>query len=596
MKTHLLAEHGKTAWRIVMAHPAHETVKLACDELFHFVMQMSGAALPVQTELVADGEYEILVGNSGRLAHHGIHVDWDELGEEGFVMQSAEHYLLLAGATPRGTLYAVYAFLEEELGCRWFASDCARIPKKAVLAFSQVSRVEKPAFESREAYWRDAFDGAFAVRNRMNSNKADISIRQGGRMKFYNFHHSFNDLLSPGEYFDQHPEYFSLVNGVRLRDRTQLCLTNPEVLQIAIARVRQWIRENPDCRVFSVAQNDWGNYCTCPACAALDAREGSPAGTMIAFVNQVAEAIHEEYPHIYLHTFAYQYTRKAPRTIRPHPNVIVRLCSIECCFSHPLDGTHAAPLAPQEKQPQGVQCGGPDSNAFLRDLREWSAICNHLYIWDYTTQFHNYLQPMPNFDALCRNLRLFRDMGVKGVLEQGNFSHGGGGHLAELEAYLQAKLLWNPDCDMQAHMMDFLNGYYGEAAAPLVFAYIEGWQQAVRPWHMRICDSAHAPYITEELLEKSVNLLGEALRLTSDARQRARLSRLCASMDFLLISRLPLGTPGRNAMIDRFGWALREAGIDEIHERWTLEDALAQMKAADDERMQKRSLANDYKM
>ena len=115
MKTHLLAEHGKTAWRIVMAHPAHETVKLACDELFHFVMQMSGAALPVQTELVADGEYEILVGNSGRLAHHGIHVDWDELGEEGFVMQSAEHYLLLAGATPRGTLYAVYAFLEEEL-------------------------------------------------------------------------------------------------------------------------------------------------------------------------------------------------------------------------------------------------------------------------------------------------------------------------------------------------------------------------------------------------------------------------------------------------------------------------------------------------
>ena len=88
-------------------------------------------------------------------------------------------------------------------------------------------------------------------------------------------------------------EGYALVNGVRLRDRTQLCLTNPEVLQIAIARVRQWIRENPDCRVFSVAQNDWGNYCTCPACAALDAREGSPAGTMIAFVNQVAEAIHD---------------------------------------------------------------------------------------------------------------------------------------------------------------------------------------------------------------------------------------------------------------------------------------------------------------
>ena len=148
MKTHLLAEHGKTAWRIVMAHPAHETVKLACDELFHFVMQMSGAALPVQTELVADGEYEILVGNSGRLAHHGIHVDWDELGEECFVMQSAEHYLLLAGATPRGTLYAVYAFLEEELGCRWFASDCARIPKKPCWHFRRFPAWKNPLLKA----------------------------------------------------------------------------------------------------------------------------------------------------------------------------------------------------------------------------------------------------------------------------------------------------------------------------------------------------------------------------------------------------------------------------------------------------------------
>lgn len=595
MSEYLLAEHGRTPWRIVMAHPAHETVKLACDELFSFVQQISGAALPVQTELVADGEHEILVGRSGRLAHYGIEVDWESLGDEGYVMRTGEGYLLLAGATPRGTLYAVYAFLEEELGCRWFASDCSRIPRRPRLTFRALDRTDRPAFESREAYWRDAFDGDFAVRNRMNGNKADISVRQGGRMKFYNFHHSFSDLVPPEQYFDRHPEYFSEVDGKRLRDRSQLCLSNPEVLEITVERVRQWIRENPDCRVFSVAQNDWYNYCTCPECARIDREEGSPAGSMIRFVNRVAERIEKDYPDVLIHTFAYQYTRKAPRLVRPRHNVIVRLCSIECCFSHPLNGQLRAPLDPDAAKAR-CQCAAKGENAFLRDLQEWSRICDRLYVWDYVTDFANYLMPMPNFDALDQNLRLFREMGVRGVLEQGNFSHGGGGHLAELQAYLQAKLLWNPDCDMEAHLQDFLRGYYGEAAAPYVREYIDLWQEAARPWHVNIGAMEDAPFVSDERIERSMGLLGEALFVTEGAEERKRLARLRLGMEYLLISRMPLSTPGRNALIARFGWEVREAGIDELHERRTLEETLDQMRVGQSFRDQRYDMRNDYKM
>lgn len=594
MSRHILAAGGRTAWRIVMAHPSHETVKLAADELYHFIMEISGASLPVQTELVADGEKEILVGFSGRMAHHGL--EEEPLEEEEFIIRSGDSYLLLAGGSPRGTLYAVYAFLEEELGCRWFSSDCSVIPRRTTLEFGDLNRREKPAFESREAYWRDAFDGDFAVRNRMNSNKADISVRQGGRMKFYNFHHSFNDLVSPEEYFDTHPEYFSMVDGKRLRERTQLCLTNPDVLRLAIARVEQWIEENPDCRVFSVAQNDWRNYCTCPRCAAVDAEEGSPAGTMIRFVNAVAEAIEKKHPRVLLHTFAYQYTRKAPRFVRPRDNVIVRLCSIECCFSHPLDGTLTASLAPQANEGKHPQCAALGETAFLDDLREWSRITNRLYVWDYVTQFRDYLSPMPNFDVLARNLRLFRDLGVKGMLEQGNFSHGGGGHLAELEAYLQAKLMWDPDCDWEAHLQDFLRGYYGQDAAPLVAQYIQAWQEATRGWHVGIYYSSHAPFITEALLEKSVSLLGEALFLTRDAAQRKRLEKLLLGVEYLILARLPKETPGRDALFARFFWRVREAGVSELHERWTLEEALDQLALSDDERDWKRTVVNDYKM
>ena len=489
MKEYLLAENGRTPWRIVMDHPAHETMKYAADELQAFVLRMSGASLPVQTALVADGEYEILLGRGSHLSRHGIEFDWDSLGEEGYVIRTGEHFLLLAGAAPRGTLYAVYDFLYR-LGCRFFASDCLVVPRVEELAFPETDTIETPAFESREAYWRDAFDGHFAVFNRMNSNKADISVRQGGRMKFFNFHHSFEDLVPPNKYFDAHPEYFSLVDGKRLKTRSQLCLTNPDVIDLVTEGVKKWIRENPDCRVFSVAQNDWGNWCTCPACAKVDEEEGSHSGTMIRFVNEVADRVGREYPDALIHTFAYQYTRKAPRRVRPRPNVIVRLCSIECCFVHPLDGTLREPLTSPAPEGRHPQCAALGETAFLDDLKAWSKITPRLYVWDYVTQFRNYLIPMPNFDSLDRNLRLFRDIGVKGVLEQGNFSHGGGGHLAELEAYLQARLMWDPDQDMEALMNDFLKGYYGPAAAPLVREYIELWQRQARQCHAGIfCDS-----------------------------------------------------------------------------------------------------------
>lgn len=144
-----------------------------------------------------------------------------------------------------------------------------------------------------------------------------------------NFHHSFNNLVPEEKYFDEHPEYFSEIDGQRKR-ATQLCLTNPEVLKIAEQTLRGWIRDNPECRVFSVAQNDNMESCTCPGCAALEKEEGSPSGPVIHFVNKLADSIRKDYPDVLLHTFAYQHTLKAPRHVVARDNVIVRLCSVFC--------------------------------------------------------------------------------------------------------------------------------------------------------------------------------------------------------------------------------------------------------------------------
>ncbi|NLL16095.1 MAG: DUF4838 domain-containing protein, partial [Clostridiales bacterium] len=111
--------------------------------------------------------------------------------------------------------------------------------------------------------------------------------------------------------------------------------------------------------------------------------------------------------------------------------------------------------------------------SFAKDLKDWSEITNTLYVWDYTTDFREYLLPFPNFHVLSPNIQFFANHNVKGVFEQGNHTGGKSGEFGELRAYIIAKLLWNPEADVEYHMMDFMRHYYGEEAAGYIKEYID---------------------------------------------------------------------------------------------------------------------------
>ena len=485
---------------------------------------------------------------------------------EGFGVAIGPGGVTIRAGSDRGAVYGVYAFLEDHLGCRFFAPDCEALPDPGEIRLKQGRYSYEPAFSYREAYWRGALDGRFALKLRLNSARADIPKEWGGKTMFYNYSHTFEELVPPKEWFASHPEYFSLTGGVRRGEKSQLCLTNPEVLHIVTEKVRQWMRENPDCRIFSVAQNDWYSPCQCEKCREVDEREGSHAGTMIAFVNAVADAVREEFPSNRIHTFAYLYTRKAPRFVRPRPNVIVRLCSIECCFSHPMEQCACAvdhiDVEAASAQPFTVTDG-----AFLRDLREWSAICPNLYIWDYTTNFSNYLQPFPNLHVLAPNLRLMRDRGVKGVFEQGNYAPGEASAFAQLKIYLLGKLMWDPELDPEALTAEFLRGYYGAPAAACLKQYLRLMETAAAQGHMGIFDGADAPYLTDSLLLKGAELMDRALKAAGDPVHRLRIRREELSVRYMRLVRLPLEHPFRNEEIDAFARDVQELGIQELFER-----------------------------
>lgn len=521
-----LSRNGKSDYEIIVSKVASGAEKTAASELQKYVREMTGCTLPILTDDTREpGKTEVLIGKTNR--ENGSYlIDRETLGPDGFQITTSEKRLVIAGGAGRGTLYGVYGLLEL-LGCRFFAEDVESVPKVKTLTLSLPDQViEKPAFEYRDVFWSTTFNIPFSVKLRCNGSSVgggivtrDIPEELGGCMRFTkpNFVHTFHLLLPPEKYFKEHPEYFSEIKGKRTADYlySQLCLTNPDVLRIVIESVKSWLRADPEGRIVSVSQDDSyviESYCTCKACAAVDAEEDSHAGALIRFVNAVADAVTEEFPDAVIETLAYQYSLKPPKITKPKENVIIRLCT-GGCNAHPIE-----------------YC--PNNAGAKSNITNWSKICNRLYIWDYTTNFAHYFAPFPNLNALQPNARFFVENSVKGVFEQGNYQDGKNGEFGELRAYMLAKLLWDPYTDIEHHKQEFLDGYYRQAS-PFVKEYLETLHSFFSPDDQHfyiIFDPAELfnKYITDELLAHFDSLWEQAKNAVDqqDAVDRVKRSEL----------------------------------------------------------------------
>ena len=450
-------------YSIAIPKEATVTEHHAAAELAKYLEQMTGEKLAVATQDAVKTPARIYVGKCDL----PVKVNWKKLGLEGIHLQRVGDDLILAGGQ-RGVLYAVYSFLEDSLGCRWFTKDCVVIPESGVYringfrkvfgVFNGKKKVFVPKLEFRDTDYPSRKPAEFATPNKYNGPYGSEDPNWGGKIKYFGFVHTFEYIVPPSVYGKEHPEYFSEIEGERIPEGTQLCLTNPEVKKIAAEYIRKAMREHPDCTIFSVSQNDRHKYCECAKCTALANREGSQAGPLLHFVNYIADAVRDEFPDKAVDTLAYQYTRKPPKYVKPRPNVIVRLCSIECCFSHPL-----------------ATC--PNNKTFVDDIIGWSKLTKRLHIWDYVINYGHCLEPFPNLRVLNPNIKFFIKHGVTGIYEEANY-FSKGGELAELRSYIMAKCLWDTNTDVEKVIKEFTDAYYG-AAAPMIREYIEDLHDTV---------------------------------------------------------------------------------------------------------------------
>jgi len=514
-QTLTIAQNGEAKTVIVVAADATEAERHAADELAYFLQQITGAKFELKAPPSA-GQSRLLVGpEAAKLAEADFSTDG--LGSDGIVIQTVGNDLILAGGQPRGTLYAVYTFLEDHVGCRWWSSKVSTIPNKPTLEVERLNVRYVPPLEYRETFWFDAFDGDWAVRNKSNGHSERLDEKRGGKHIYEGFVHTFYPLIPPDKYFDDHPEWFSEINGKRTHDHAQLCLTNEEMHAELVKNLKERLRNNPAATIASVSQNDWHGNCQCSKCALIEKEEGSPAGLVLRFVNAVAKDVENEFPNVAISTLAYQYTRKPPKITRPRHNVIVRLCSIECSFSKPLSDER--------------------NKKFRDDIVGWSKICNRLYIWDYTTNFRHYILPHPNLRVLGPNVKFFVNHNVKGLFEQGAYQSYGA-EMAELRAWVLAKLLWDPTLDDQKLIDEFITGYYGPAG-PHIKEYLDITHDAVEASGDHLgCFSPHtATFLSFETLSKGFKQLKAAedvVKDNPDLRFRVQVAQLPIMYTFIM--------------------------------------------------------------
>lgn len=501
-------------WRIVVSADAVPSERFAASEFQGLYERASGLKLPIVNE--ASGAARcVFIGPGPDMARSPVGFDVAGFGDEDLRIIVRDDGIAIAGGRPRGTLYGVYCFAEDHLGVRFLTADHTHVPPVGPWrCVGPIDRFHHPPLAMRWSYYGEVNrDAAFAARLRVNTVPTEAHL--GGRTGITNINHSFYRQLPSQRYGADHPEYYCLRDGRRLAAvkndgyDNEPCLMNPEVRRLVTAAVRTEIAAHPEQRNVSVSQNDNDKACRCGLCTALDEPEGTPMGSLLHFVNGIAAAIGPAHPEVQVGTLSYWYTRRPPRVRVPAPNVQIQLCSIEACQLHPISD-------PTCKLNVG----------FCNDLGRWGGMCQNISIWNYNTNFSNYLLPCPNLRVIESNVRFFVANHARGMFMQAA-GNARGGEMSELRNYLIAGLLWDPARSGDRLVDEFIALHYGRSG-PLVRRYIDlvhDTAAASGAHHGCFARRADQYGLDASVAPRALALFEEALAVADDDVVRARVER-----------------------------------------------------------------------
>ena len=521
-----------------------------CGRIIYSDLRDSSAAVMLQDFIARISNAKVPIVVSSAKPHKGdilfLRTSNPDIKEDGFRINSIPGFLTIESTHGKGAQYGAVTLLERFLGCNYWSEFDYSAPKSADIFIPATDFIDNPAFRYRQSQnYAMRTDPMYTTWMRLES--------PGEEFAGYYWVHTFNRLLPAARYGKEHPEYYAWFDGKRHPGQAgQWCLTNNDVFEIVSQQVDSVFKAHPGLKMISVSQND-GNYtnCKCPSCAEIDSIEGSPSGSMIRFLNRLAE----RFPDKQFSTLAYLYTMHPPKVTKPLPNVNIMLCDIDCYREVPLQGN----------------ASGRD---FLKALVGWAAISNNIFVWDYGINFDGTSTPFPNFHIIQPNIQTFHKNNVKMHFSQ--IAGIRGGDMSELRTWLVSKLMWNPKADVDSLKAAFLNGYYG-GAAPYIDKYLTLMEGALLGSRIPlwIYDSpvTHKNGMLNTELRKSYNTLFDRAEqaVAADSALLARVQRSRLSLQY---SELEIERSNTNkdiarisTMLDTFDARAARFGLRTINER-----------------------------
>ena len=514
----VLVKRHKPQATIVLANEPSEQAQEAACILQDYIEKISDAHIEIKKESENISGNTILVGHNQKVKDLSIEVPSGstfQLNEEGFVIKTAGNSLILVGNEDgeyRGTIYAVYTFLEE-LGCRWFfpGEFGEVIPEIDTISVRAMDCIEHPSFRIRNIWysgWAPATDQDhqdFRLwRDRNKLNTLSLSIPGDG---------SIRRLVPAKEYFENSPHLFALnKDGDRRSD--MLCLSEPETVNIAVKTIKDTFRDNPDTLSFGFAPPDGFPMCYCQHCQDSIPEfnhkgygDPSLSDLWFRFANYIAKGVYEEFPDRWVLTNGYANRVRLPEGIAEFsPNLGIQSAIIAACTLHHVGDQ---------------RCW--QRTLYKQLLDRWTDTLNCVFIYDYDPGNSLVNLPFPAIHNLKRDMPYFRSRGTWGFWTEGTNSW----MVTHLNYYVRAKLMWDTEADVEALVRDYCRKFYADAA-DVVEEYIWTLESAVEQTtsHQTWGRLMQWKTIFPPVQQKLDYLISQAEELVQDSRSRERVQVL----------------------------------------------------------------------
>lgn len=447
-----LAENGKAKYKIYAADPGDVASLNAAVELAQYLERITGASFTplAHDRAFSDGPFIIVGRSSAFVKELCPSIPFDTLGKDGFVIRTVGPHLVIAGATPRGTMYGVNWFLDHQVGVKWFAPDFTVVPIKTTLAVNAVNEIQVPRFKYREVFSSEGHDDFHTARNLLNGRSHGRSFSpsapelgvweswwtaKGGDANFWT-------LL--GEKGNSNPGW---------KSGGQVAMMNNDVRQTMADEIIARLRSLEDYRsvAFNIHDMDWGWDMDAASKAFADKHGGVPSAPRLDMVIDIADRVRKVLPDARFTFNPYHWSFTPPQGMTVPDYIIPFPMTIHVDYSAPLFGEPNKKLA--------------------EDLLGWTKISKNVLVWDHTVNFFGFLQPTPNIYPICQSIQWLSTLDpVMGYFAEDSWMTPGAEHAA-LRTWVIARLLWNPKQDYKALVKEFVDGYYGPAA-PFMMQYI----------------------------------------------------------------------------------------------------------------------------